>query len=276
MRRKYNLNQAAINRKIKAGRGKGAYSNYSPYVSVHDLSSKGWSYRVLGWKTKRMYEFLSTLEFYFFLLLDWMDVAVDIQEQFLLQQSSTIEICNANHLRHPFYFPIENGKRVKQLSMMTVDFLIHTSEKGVTQTVARDIKYARDLTPHTLNKLEITRIYFKLLNIPYCVVTDRTMNLLLANNLCWIHENYFWEEKISIPFADAGHPIQLLSQLVYKNKLSVAQAGISIDSLFGFPKGEGVNICHYLIARKLWKIDMAIPYHPRKSIVFLQEPKELL
>ena len=275
-RREYHPNQAAIDKKFKKGHGSGFYAKYLPYISVHDLSSKGWSFRATGWKTDRMYEFLSQLEYFYFLILDWLDYVLDILEQFPLPLEETIRIAKELEFRHPYYYTKENGKRVAQNAIMTVDFKLLVAVNGITKTEARDVKYVSDLTPETLQKLEISRLCLKSQTISHGLVTDKSINYILANNLAWVHEKYFWDKCTLFPLKDANEIFRLLTKLVFIDNINPADAGEIAQNKFHLLEGEGINICHYLIARKIWKINMNKPYHPMSPVEFVEVPKNLL
>jgi hypothetical protein len=82
-RKKSNLaGQKAIERRLRAGFGQGSGASYQPYIRVQDGSSRGDSHRPPGWKTGREHDLLSTLEFMYFMHLEWCPQVVDIQEQF--------------------------------------------------------------------------------------------------------------------------------------------------------------------------------------------------
>lgn len=49
----------SIQRKIKEGRGQGHFSEYKPWLTVHDVPSTGVVTRILGWKSGRLHHYLS-------------------------------------------------------------------------------------------------------------------------------------------------------------------------------------------------------------------------
>lgn len=66
---------------LNEGRGQGTLSEYKPWITIHDLASRGVVSRVSGQKTGRIHHFLSKNETSFFYILDASDRVLDIREQ---------------------------------------------------------------------------------------------------------------------------------------------------------------------------------------------------
>lgn len=142
----------AARRQHRGSSGTGKGKNYKPWIRVHDISSLGKSTRRRGRKTDRTHTFFSDLEYHFFLLLEWDDSVVDIQEQYpLFPQAEIEQIADALGVKVPHIV----GEKAPMT--MTTDFLV-TTKIGKE---AWSIKPARALEKRrTLEKLEIERIYW--------------------------------------------------------------------------------------------------------------------
>lgn len=70
---KYNLSwdENKMKRYISEGRGQGRGQDYKPWITVRDFPSGGISSRQPGWKSNRVYHFLSNNELRYFFLLEW-------------------------------------------------------------------------------------------------------------------------------------------------------------------------------------------------------------
>jgi hypothetical protein len=261
----------------KLGMGEGYYADYTPYLRAQDLGSEGFSYRTKGWRTPRMYTFFSSLEFAFFLILQWLEIVLDIREQIDLDLNETLEIAANNGLHHPIKQLIENRRKIGQIYIpVTLDFRITIIDNFIHKEIARDVKPRSELTTRTLKKLEITRIYHANRNIPYGIVTETMINWVLAKNLFRVCDNYYWEDFLPFALADSSEIIKYLTQKVFLKNVTISNAGKAADERFSLEEGNGVSICHYLIARKMWKINMEVPWHPQEPLPFLLAPNEIL
>jgi len=94
-----NLDNRTI-RWLKDGRGSGSGAEYSPWLTVRDVPSKGRVHRVQGHLTPRTHHLLSALELSTFLLLEWNPLVTDIREQYPLNVEETLEIAKELGIRH--------------------------------------------------------------------------------------------------------------------------------------------------------------------------------
>ena len=114
-------NWNTYHRWIKEGRGLGTGKDYIPWVTIHDLASRGISSRVPGLTTGRMHQLLSGLETAMFYILDASDLALDIREQFpLLPLEETLRIADEMGIRHP------RDQVSKYPYVFTSDFVVTT------------------------------------------------------------------------------------------------------------------------------------------------------
>jgi hypothetical protein len=69
------------------------------YLKESDVSSKGFSTRVKGWKTSILHYVLSILELDYFYYLDWLPSVIDIREQYLIPLGDPVEISERLRIR---------------------------------------------------------------------------------------------------------------------------------------------------------------------------------
>ena len=221
---------------IREGRGQGEGSDYIPWLSIHDFSSRGIVSRVFGLKTKRIHHFLSRNELYFFYLLEWSDSVLDIREQYpLMDVELAIDIAAGADIQYPkdniSGFPY----------VLTCDFMI-TTPQGLK---ARTIKCSSELSNRrTIEKLEIERHYWEKVGINWALVTEREIPTEAAKNIEWLHAS-------AIPSEDLQNPMiqqEFLRQA--SRNIPVPQIAANIDKGFGLPAGSGFRIFRYLLWTK--------------------------
>jgi len=161
---------------LKNGVSQGTGAGYIPGISVHDFPSRGVVARIPGRKTGRIHHLLSHWEEYYFYLVDTDPDVLDIQEQFRLRLSETLDIASRFNIRHP--------RQGSFFSPLSTDFLIFRRD-GI---LARTIKEARELSnPRVLEKFSIESQYWKEKGIDWKVVTEKEINLIRSKNLQWLY-----------------------------------------------------------------------------------------
>ncbi len=161
---------------LKNGVSQGTGADYTPGISVHDFPSRGVVARIPGRKTGRIHHLLSHWEEYYFYLLDTDPDVLDIQEQFWLRLSETLDIASRFNIRHPQPggFPVP----------LSTDFLI-IRQNGIQ---ARAIKETKELKkPRVMDKFSIEYQYWKERDIDWKIVTEKEINLVRSKNLQWLY-----------------------------------------------------------------------------------------
>ncbi len=139
-----------IERKLKEGRGKGSGRNYKPWICVTEISSRGRSHEIEGWKVGRTHHLLSDLERDAFYIFQWTQNITDIREQFPLPLKQTIAIARQLGVPHP------GEQNYGTPIVITLDFLLSKiAANGKKLLEANDCKYTDDLDERSLEKLEI-------------------------------------------------------------------------------------------------------------------------
>ncbi|MDQ0092076.1 hypothetical protein J2T12_005520 [Paenibacillus anaericanus] len=116
---------SSIARRIREGRGKGHFSSYRPWLTIHDVPSTGVVTRILGWKSGRLHHYLSEhLELAHHYQMEWAENVIDIREQFpLLPLEKTLFIAQKLGIKYPI------DPKTKYPIVMTTDMLL-TIRKG--------------------------------------------------------------------------------------------------------------------------------------------------
>lgn len=255
-RAKYDLDEAAIVRKLKAS-GKGRGSDYRPFLKVADVPSLGLSHRPRGIKTGRVHQFLSNIERDLFYLLDWQDTVVDIREQFPLDREETLTIADRVGIIHPTY------KTTGAVVVQTTDFVVNVICGGQEVERAYSAKPATDLDDvRTLEKLEIERLYWQARGVPWSIVTDDDIPKTLVRNIDWVHgyldidgliqpqPGYYRAKSMAVlelaTLAAAGLPLGLFC--------ADADMRLALDT------GQSLTLVRHLLATKVLKLpeDFAI------------------
>lgn len=239
--------------KLKEGRGIYRGDDYVPWIKVREISSRGRSHRIYGLKHKRVYHFLSDLEYYFALLLYWNEKVIEIREQYpLLPILLTKHISFEKGIKHNSF----RGKDV----VMTCDFLITVNKNGYKEDIARTVKYSKDLEdPRVLQKFDIERTYFihkyNKVDFDWGIVTEKNINVIKAKNIDSFFQDQFWAQK-------NGISKELIHQMTYnfKNMMDPNNFKASVveyASQFNLEEANAISFIRYLISTKQLKVDLS-------------------
>lgn len=255
-KRRYSFDQEKISRFLKEGRGQGHGAQYSPWLTVQDVSSLGRATRIHGRKTGREHHLLSDIETAAFLLFDWSETVTDIREQYPLDREETRRIAAEMGVRHPF------DTQGKCDIVMTTDFLVDVLTSNGPQLHVRSVKPAKELDDRrTLEKLEIERRYWAGKSDSWGLITEWDIPPQRVKNLRWLHEMFslagmeetypgYWSDRCSrflqcLPHATGGTIKRFIQQL---------------ESSQGFAAGEGLMVLRHLGATKQLLIDLDQPF----------------
>lgn len=261
-----------IAKRIMQGRGVGRGSAYLPWLLVQDLrGSRGYSTRVLGWKTNRVHHLFSLLERRYWALLEWAPSVVDVREQYpLLPLELTLTLAESFGLRHPRH------PRTKHPIVMTTDFLITRAEGAQLIDEARTTKYTTELQQQrTLEKLEIERLYWESRKTSWAIVTEHALPKALVNNVLFIHDKRRLSDRPRLTEQMIGRVADELTELVREGKDSLSRYAAQCDQMFALNPGDGLAVAYCLIANRCWRIDMHTPIEPCNRLVLLEEPHSI-
>lgn len=254
----------AIPKLIAEGRGQGAGEKYQPWIKVQDFSSYGQANRDLGATTGRQHDYFSRLEYHYHLILDRSGL-LDIQEQFpLLPLEKTISIANQLGIRHPIDF------QTKKPVVMTTDFRISIPLPVGKEVVFRTVKpAAKLLESRVIEKLEIERRFYELLDEDWGIVTERQIDPVLVNNLIWSYK---------FKFLSSLHPLSeemiyrisgLLTEGLLGREVSLSGLALECDDLLGLNSGTSLSVARHLIASRQWQVNMLKIIDPRERLNIL-------
>ena len=244
-------NCGRYHRLIEQGRGQGTGKDYKPWITIHDLASRGVVSRTPGRKTHRIHHLLSRNETAFFYILDASEKVIDIREQYpLLPVTETVGIAEKLGYRHP-RDPVS-----KYPYVMTTDFVITTKQGDV----ARSVKLLSELEkPRVQEKFAIERLYWERRGVEWRIVTEEEIDFQKARNLEWVYRS--WHYPQMLPKGVRSEDVtSLFLELFESTSLPVTEiAGITEDT-FGLEAGLGLTTFQYLLLRKkISTVDLSAP-----------------
>ena len=235
---------------ISEGRGQGTLKDYKPWITIHDIASKGMSSRIPGRTTGRIHHTLSNLETAFFYILDASKKVFDIREQYpLLPVTDTVRIAEQAGIRHP------RDTVSRYPYVMTTDFVI-TTGRGI---VARSIKQSSELEkPRVREKLEIERRYWKEKEVDWRLVTETEIDFQKARNLEWVYRSWYYYDML--PEGKDSRQIEAFFLDNYNGScLSVAEIALRTEERFSLLPGLGMTTFQHLILEDRIELDLSRP-----------------
>jgi hypothetical protein len=189
-RRRVLTEKSALER-WESGIGQGTGKEYLPWLTIHDVPSRGLVTRCMGWKSQREHQFLSQGELRVFLWLEWCSGVTDIREQFPLWSfEDTLTIAKSLGIKHPT--PVTSVENA--ISVMTSDFRV-TTQNG--EDCIRTVKTQSDLLkPRTIEKLQIEQHYWLERNVDWKIVIADEIPLDFIKNMMLIHSCYNLDQGI--------------------------------------------------------------------------------
>jgi hypothetical protein len=262
-KRNRNSTQKSIDKRVKAGRGAGRLSNYTPWLHIQDVASRGLVTRIKGWKTGRVHHLLSLLELRYFYVLEWSQDVIDIREQYpLLPLEETLAIAQACGIRHP------TDPHTKCPVVMTTDFINTVRRAGSDIDHARTVKYEKDLlSKRMLEKLEIERRYWEERGVDWKIVTEGEISTVLAKNVEWFHQYRNLEDFSTIPPLEVEQITSVLSQNLETHNSSLRSITLHTDAHLGLEPGTSLSLVRHLLACRRWRVDMAKPINACQPLI---------
>lgn len=248
--------ESVYRKRLKEGRGQGELASYKPWITIHDIASKGYATRIYSEKTGRIHHLLSHHELHYFCLLDWSPHVRDIREQFPMRLTETLEIAAGAGIRHPW------DSRSRFPCVMTTDFLI-TTDSGLE---ARTVKGRQELSDRRiLEKFEIERRYWERCGISWKIVTEDQIDAVKARNIMWL--------KAGRPEKEWFEDVGLMRECEEVLEGLYRQEGIPFEEILDFVEGyagagpgAGLAVFKALVLSGRIGIDMSRP-------VCLQDPR---
>ncbi len=263
-KRKREITKNLIEKRIKEGRGQNQGKDYRPWLTIRDVPSEGLVSRIKGWKTGRVHHFLSQLELNYFYILDWSNNIIDIREQYPLPLDETQRIAERLGIKHPI------DPKTKENIVMTTDFVIDLKKAEQIEIKARSVKPSSKLNnKRTIEKLEIERTYWSEKGVDWGIVTEKEIPMDLVLNISIIHSAKDLSAFSDISDRELAHLKATLLEKIKDQKISLAKATSEIDQAMNFKPGLSLSIFYFLLANKIWKIDMNKVINPAKPIAII-------
>lgn len=252
-RRKLQSNKD-FDRALKNEYGLGSGKDYKPWLRVQDIPSTGIRSEIWGLKTKRVHHTLSSLETELFYLLEFSDSVIDIREQFpLIPLPFSLHISSILGIEHPKH-PLS-----KEPIVLTTDFLITRRINNETFYEAVSVKPEDMLSQRNLEKIEIERVWWELLDIKFWVFTSNERTKIQSKNINWathsIRQQEFFDDSI---LRDA---IAILNTGRFLKKDLVDK----FERLLNIGCGQGLELLRTLIAQKM--VLIRLDYEIESSVI---------
>lgn len=238
-------------------RGSGIGKDYKPWLKIHEFGSRGRTSRPLGWKTKRVHQLMSDLEYYTFLNLQFDPDVLDIREQYpLLPLEQTKLIAKELGVAHP-------PKTRKEKTVMTTDFLITLKNHDnvippLPKYMAIAVKPKKELDNlRTREKLCIEEHYWAMKNIPFKVVTEEDINRVQAKNLEVMYQCYWWAEEKGYLQEDINSMLTKFKEHYRREHGDLLNSINKMEKEFNWDRGEGINFLFCLITHREVKVDLS-------------------
>lgn len=255
-KRDLSWNEAKYKRWIKEKRGMGTGENYRPFLTMHDLPSIGRVSRGPGWKTSRLHHTFSDLETNFFYCLEWIDEVIDIREQFPMDLKLTMWIAGKLGIDYP------QDKTSGTPYVLTTDFLTTCYTGRGESLAAYQVKPAEKLEdPEVLARLEIERRHWEQKGIPWYLVTEHNIPIVLAKNVGWFHEFYWLNPTEELSVKDQLEAGEMLKERLANSNASINTVTKALDRELNVMSGTAIKVFSYLLARKEISMDMNSKIH---------------
>ncbi|WP_240418375.1 TnsA endonuclease N-terminal domain-containing protein [Paenibacillus periandrae] len=250
-KRQRKTTQTVIDKRIKEGRGKGHFTDYKPWLTIHDVPSQGVVTRILGWKSGRLHHYFSEhFELAHHYQMEWALNCADIREQFpLLPLEKTLFIADKLGIKHPV------DPKTKNPIVMTTDMLLSVQKQDDIRFVAHTIKPKSKLNKRVLEKFEIEKRFFKDSGIDWALITEAQINYELVKNVEWLHSAKGLDgNQISKQLITELEP--MLYKAIQKEEMPLAKTTLQYDESEGLDQGTCMFVVRHLIANRFWGVDM--------------------
>lgn len=261
-------NRKSVEKRVGEGYGEGRGGDYKPAILVRDRSPKSFSVQGKGWKTGRDHQFLNLNEFYYFFVLEWMEMVTDIREHFPLFLEETLEIAKLCDIKHS---TDENDKPL----VMTTNFVVTVKNGMDCEDRIRTVKTIEQLqNPRVLEKLEIDYRYWQSRGKDWGIVTKDEMPMILVDNVMQIHDLLDPKNLYPLSETDIQQVQSFLTKEVIKGEESISDIGARCDTRFYLDSGTSLTVASHLIATRQWLVNMHQPLREqfRGRLIFLKSP----
>lgn len=220
-------------------RGFGSGRQYEPFIKVHEISSKGESFRILGRNSTRPHHLLSRLELSAFLVFDRYKQTTDIKEQYPLPIVDSLSICERLGIKHP--------QIVGKLKVVTTDLVVELKSKA---GIAVAVKYSDDLNDlRVVEKLQIEKTFWEQQGYKWRLFTEQEITPSIKENLEWLHAaNQNLDELYSeLSTVD----VQLIFQRLKEHNKRLSTTCAALDDEYSCEPGFHIGIFRKGVATNL-------------------------
>ena len=225
-------------------------------LKVTTFSSKGRVTRIFSYKTNRIHHLQSDNQLNVFLLLEWNDEVINIEENVELNDLEE-NLDNIEELRLDKF----KDKETEKVYQLHTNFLITTlDKKGKEEQIALSVKSISELERNiVIEKMEIERRYWRSKGIKFFVVTNKEINKQVINNIKWVREVGVSEAIRRNGNKEEFKENQKLKELLYyflqKNKSEILEKVLKI---FDFEKSLKEGTALYLFRYLIWSKEISI------------------
>ncbi len=242
--------ETKIDNRLSQGRGTGKGANYVLWLKIQDVPSDGRVSRVKGWKIGRIHHLMSQNELWYFYLLEWSSIVIDIREQYpLLPLERTVEIAESLSVDHP------KDPSTKEPIVMTTDFMLTVHTQHGEALWARTIRPQSHLHKRELEKFQIEYEFYKEQGIDWGIVTDKDIPKVPARNIEMLHGSYD-HSSLNIDTGDLNLIATQLLKALINTDFPISSELLNQDSIFGFKLGTCLVITKHMLAHKRWVTDI--------------------
>jgi hypothetical protein len=261
-KRKRSFTKSTHKRRLKEGRGQGDGACYLPYIYVQDFSSRGQSNRDFGQTTKRQHDLFSKLEHRVYLVFDNSGL-LDIKEQYPLPLEVTLEVAKQSGIPHPA------DDQTKEPIPVTTDLLLTIPLPVGSKRVARSIKYSKDFTRRTIEKLELERRSWQHFDTDWGIITEKNLNSNLVRALLWVYKLRQIDSLYPLSPDNISAASKVLTNAVLTRDSPLCDTALFCDQLLGFRNGTCLRLARHLIASRQWRVDMSFPIIATERLTLL-------
>lgn len=237
-------------KKLK-NRGKGVMKKYSPFIFVHEISSRGESYRIRSSTVGRIHHLLSRIELGAFLIFDRHPEVIDIREQYPIQIEDSLEICRQLGIKHPNI----SGK----LTVVSTDLLLNFQD---TKQIAVAIKPWKHLTDkRVIEKLQIEKAYWEQKGCEWKLFTDRQITPALKENLEWLHPVLNYENNQNIDDFPLNEIHKTVERILTQKDKNINKVCAELDDAYHMPSGSHISEFRIAVAKCIVSTPINEPFH---------------
>lgn len=253
-RRRYNIDEARIQKFLAEGRGQGMLADYDPWLHIQDVPSLGRSHRLFGIKTGRIHHLLSDGEWKVLLQLEYDAEVGEVKEQYPLDRTETLLIANELGFRHPM---TTDGTPY----VMTIDFLVIYRTSTSVRIRPLTFKYSvEQLTTRDHELLAIASGYWKRRNLELELIDETFIDEALVHNYASVRAFHdvsniigCTESLIVAVASDIGSRIQTTPSC------ALCDYSHDVAERLGSSPGTVFDVIRHLLARRFLCADLRCP-----------------